>query len=142
MATNTPKTVYFNGMKKTLGPVCSLLLLSGLFLTGCAGSGTGRVFPPSSVRLTWRPGITEKRPQNVFISGTFNEWHMNNPAFKCAWNPLENGFSITLTLPPGRYEYKFVVDGHWIHDRDARESAPDPLGGRLGVFYVKEPAAQ
>ncbi len=142
MATNSLKTVYFNSMRKTLRHVCILLLLPGLLLAGCAGSGTGRVFPPSAVRLTWRPALTEKRPQNVFISGTFNDWHMANPAFKCSWNPLENGFSITLTLSPGRYEYKFVVDGHWVHDRDARESAPDPLGGRLGVFYVKEPAAQ
>lgn len=118
--------------------ICCIALITLIILIGCAGSGTGKVFTPSAVHLTWRPPATGPRPQNVYITGTFNGWHISHPAFKCAWNASEGGYSITLTLPPGRYEYKFVVDGRWIHDPQARETAPDPLGGRLGVFYVQQ----
>lgn len=120
---------------------CLAACLPGVLVTGCSASGTGRVFTPSNVRLVWRPPAGEPRPANVFVSGSFNDWHIANPDFKCSWNALEGGFSITLALPPGRYEYKFVVNGRWIHDPDARESAPDPLGGRLGVFYVNQAPA-
>ena len=27
-------------------------------------------------------------------------------------------FSATLELPEGRHEYKFIVDGEWMHDPD------------------------
>lgn len=138
---NAAKLCIFTDMRLLLTHTCLALCIPGLLLTGCSGSGTGRVFTPAGARLIWRPLASDPRPANVFVSGTFNGWHMSNPAFKCSWNALEGGFSITLTLPPGRYEYKFVVDGRWVHDPDARETAPDPLGGKLGVFYVKPATA-
>jgi RNA polymerase-binding transcription factor DksA len=44
-----------------------------------------------------------------------------------------------LSLPPGRYEYQFVVDGRWIHDRAARELADNPFGGINSVIEVAHP---
>ena len=48
--------------------------------------------------------------QAVFIAGTFNEWQPTALALKRGdagdWN-------TTLDLRPGRYEYKFIVDGAW-----------------------------
>ena len=47
----------------------------------------------------------------VFVAGTFNDWrpdatplHSDRPKRK---------WTVTLRLPPGHYEYKFVVDGQW-----------------------------
>ncbi len=47
----------------------------------------------------------------VFVAGTFNDWkrdatplHIHLPNVK---------WTVTLPLPPGRHEYKFVVDGQW-----------------------------
>jgi hypothetical protein len=73
---------------------------------------------------------------NVFLAGTFNDWRINDPAFRCDWDPQEEGYIIRFALESGRYEYRFIVDGRWMHDTDALESAPDPLGGKLGIFYV------
>ena len=29
---------------------------------------------------------------------------------------LEDGWELKCELPPGQYEYKFIVDGEWMHD--------------------------
>ncbi|MCI0456026.1 MAG: glycogen-binding domain-containing protein [Gemmataceae bacterium] len=48
--------------------------------------------------------------QAVFLAGTFNGWKPDaTPMAKDG----EGEWSVSLKLPPGRYEYKFVVDGHW-----------------------------
>jgi len=47
----------------------------------------------------------------VFVAGTFNDW---KPDAALLHNHLPNSkWIVTLPLPPGRYEYKFVVDGQW-----------------------------
>jgi hypothetical protein len=56
---------------------------------------------------------------SVALVGDFNDW---NPSA----NPLQPGlskgsWSTTLSLPPGRYEYAFLIDGkHWVTDRFSR----------------------
>jgi len=37
-------------------------------------------------------------------------------------------------LPPGRHEYRFVVDGQWISDPKAAEAVPNPYGGSNSVL--------
>jgi 1,4-alpha-glucan branching enzyme len=47
----------------------------------------------------------------VFVAGAFNDW---KPGATPLHNHLPNGkWTVTLPLPPGRHEYKFVVDGQW-----------------------------
>ena len=45
------------------------------------------------------------------------------------------------TLTPGTYEYCLVVDGHWMPDPLARESVPNPFGGRNSVLNVASSVA-
>ena len=48
--------------------------------------------------------------QAVFLAGSFNDWKADaTPMTKDG----EGNWSVTLDLPPGRYQYKFVVDGNW-----------------------------
>lgn len=47
---------------------------------------------------------------SVFVAGTFNDWNPEEVPLKL----LKNGrWSTSLKLAPGRYEFKFVVDGEW-----------------------------
>lgn len=47
----------------------------------------------------------------VFLSGEFNEWSSTaTPMERTADGP----WVVSLELAPGRYEYKFVVDGRWV----------------------------
>jgi hypothetical protein len=41
-----------------------------------------------------------------------------------------------LVLPPGVYEYRLVVDGKWLPDPQASETAPNPFGGLNSVLKV------
>jgi 5'-AMP-activated protein kinase regulatory beta subunit len=41
-----------------------------------------------------------------------------------------------LVLPPGRYEYLFVVDGRWQPDPGSAERVANPFGGENGVLVV------
>jgi hypothetical protein len=41
-------------------------------------------------------------------------------------------------LPPGTYEYCLVVDGEWMPDPQARETVPNPFGGRNSLLKVPD----
>ena len=69
----------------------------------------------------------------VHVAGTFNGWSPNdNPLVQ-----LENvEWCAQLMLKSGRYEYRFVVDGCWIDDPQAAQSAVNPYGGINSVIEV------
>ncbi|HVM61105.1 MAG TPA: isoamylase early set domain-containing protein [Verrucomicrobiae bacterium] len=71
--------------------------------------------------------------KSVGLAGTFNGWD-------AARAPLQKQtggrWSTTLTLEPGRYEYRFVADGRWLTDPNAKETAPTPYGERNSVLVV------
>ena len=64
--------------------------------------------------------------KQVFVVGTFNNWQAAATPLKPAPSGEWRG---ELKLAPGRYEYLFVVDGKWLPDPFARETAPNPFGG-------------
>jgi hypothetical protein len=46
-------------------------------------------------------------------------------------------WSAELLLAPGRYQYRFVVDGTWQDDPKAARFVANPFGGTNGVIEVK-----
>jgi 1,4-alpha-glucan branching enzyme len=69
----------------------------------------------------------------VCIAGTFNQWQ---PESKSLRSTGVGHWWKETALPPGSYEYCFVVDGQWMPDPLARESVPNPFGGRNSVLKV------
>lgn len=70
----------------------------------------------------------------VAVAGTFNDWDSSG-------TPLQkdpNGtWRTRLVLASGRYEYRFVVDGHqWVSDPAATEHAPNPHGDTNSIRVV------
>lgn len=55
-------------------------------------------------------GCHAAEASSVFLAGTFNDW---NPQTDLMQRTPDGDWGIDLDLPPGRYEYKFVVDGQW-----------------------------
>lgn len=57
------------------------------------------------------------------VAGSFNDW---KPA------PLKrngNGkWSLSLKLKPGRYEYRYLIDGTWQNDQRPVECVPNAFG--------------
>jgi 1,4-alpha-glucan branching enzyme len=76
------------------------------------------------------------KAHRVVIVGDFNGWSTTaDPMYdreeKGAW-------SITLPLQPGRYEYKFLVDGEkWIADPGNPKKSKDGFGAYNSVVEVK-----
>lgn len=77
--------------------------------------------------------FTHPTATTVCIAGTFNDWQ---PEAK-PMHPLGDGRWLKETaLPPGTYEYCLVVDGEWMPDPLAKETVPNPFGGRNSMLKV------
>jgi hypothetical protein len=51
--------------------------------------------------------------------------------------PGENGmWSKTVSLTPGEYQYKFIVDDMWVEDKNNPRLTKDPFGGRNSVIEI------
>lgn len=72
----------------------------------------------------------------VFLAGSFNEWH---PAMFPMIESDDGTWVKELRLPSGTYEYRFVVDGHWITDPNNPQSKANPFGGLNSVIEVAPP---
>lgn len=69
----------------------------------------------------------------VCIAGTFNNW--SHEATEMI--PLGGGWWVKdLTLPPGAYEYRLIVDGRWMTDPACPRTAPNPFGGTNCLLVV------
>jgi len=62
----------------------------------------------------------------------------------CGWDPIahplkrhRNGtWKATLILPPGQYEYRFVVDGQWQDDPASTERVPNAFGSENCILRL------
>lgn len=70
---------------------------------------------------------------NVALAGDFTTWELNPKPMK---KSKDGCWKVTMNLAPGRYEYKFIVDGQWVEDPTAPERALDPYGGFNSVQVV------
>lgn len=66
------------------------------------------------------------------LAGTFDGWTNRIPL-----NKSEKDFTLILNLPPGPYQYKFIVDGKWRYAPDLPTSA-DRDGNVNNILEVKE----
>ncbi|MEM9050952.1 MAG: hypothetical protein AAGC47_02765 [Bacteroidota bacterium] len=72
-----------------------------------------------------------KDAKEVFISGSFNNWSTSGlPMQKTA-----SGWEIELKLLPGKYLYKFIVDGNWMKAPGNKLAEGDGWGNENSVFY-------
>ncbi|OQB79334.1 MAG: hypothetical protein BWX88_04869 [Planctomycetes bacterium ADurb.Bin126] len=59
------------------------------------------------------------------------------------WKPVsmsrqeDGGFLVSLRLEPGVYEYKFIVDGHWITDPGHSSWALNAYGSFNSVLSIE-----
>lgn len=71
--------------------------------------------------------------KKVVLSGSFNKWDESLFEMK----KTQQGWHVTLQLKPGVYEYKFIVDGKWIHDEANTHKTPNEFGEYNSVVEVK-----
>jgi hypothetical protein len=72
-----------------------------------------------------------KEARRVMLAGSFNEWNPDDlPMIK-----TDSGWIASVKLTPGKYWYKFIVDGNWTVDTDNRTNENDGQGNTNSVFY-------
>ncbi len=73
-----------------------------------------------------------KETKQVSLAGDFNKWQPQ--AMK---RQKDGAFAVTVTIAPGRYEYKFLVDGDWVHDTDTPSAVMNRFGTYNSVLVVE-----
>lgn len=70
----------------------------------------------------------------VFVAGCFNDW---NPSITPLRQNSGGSWSARVSLPPGVYQYRFIVDGEWHDDPTAPNYAENPFGTKNAVISVQ-----
>lgn len=77
----------------------------------------------------WLPGYPEA--DNVILSGTFNNWSTSEKVM----TQCDSGWTTTIKLNPGKYPYKYIIDGNWTPDPINSLKEDDLNGGFNSVVY-------
>ena len=72
--------------------------------------------------------------KDVYLIGEFNNWDIHSLPMN---RENETDWKAKIELIPGRYEYKYFVDGAWIGDVPGAEKVPNPFGTQNLVIYVE-----
>ena len=73
--------------------------------------------------------------REIYIAGDFNDWKTTPQS---ALTKMPDGQWVTeLDLPPGRYRYKFIVDGQWIEDPNNPHRAANAFGTTDSLLIVE-----
>jgi 1,4-alpha-glucan branching enzyme len=75
---------------------------------------------------------------HVQLAGDFNDWSPDGNEMQ----PEGKVWRKTVKLPPGRYRYRYVIDGQWRSDPRNTTVEPSPFGGNDSVLTLdtSEPA--
>jgi 1,4-alpha-glucan branching enzyme len=73
--------------------------------------------------------------KTVFIAGTFNQWCPDAIPMRAIG---AGRWAKDLSLPPGTYEYRLIVDGEWISDPSAARTRANPFGSANSILLVPD----
>jgi len=75
---------------------------------------------------------------DVRIAGDFNGWVPDKGVRSLIESDGETRvWTKILRLPPGTYQYRYVVDGEWRDDPENPEREPSAAGSRNSVLVVR-----
>ena len=90
--------------------------------------------PKAKVTSKVRFEVEAPGAKEVLLAGDFTDWERK--AKKMTRSREEaHLFSAGVDLPPGTYQYKFIVDGEWRQDPRA-ESCANDKGSRNSICRV------
>jgi hypothetical protein len=91
--------------------------------------------PTAAAPKTVKAVFTLKAPaaKQVQVCGEFNGWQ---PGAAPLTRQADGTWETSIALRPGRYQYKFVVDGNWIHDLNAKINVPNEHHSLNSVIEV------
>jgi len=73
----------------------------------------------------------QKEAGRVMLAGSFNNWNPDALPMK----KVDSGWIASVRLVPGKYWYKFIIDGNWVIDGDNQLRENDGEGNTNSVYY-------
>jgi 5'-AMP-activated protein kinase regulatory beta subunit len=73
--------------------------------------------------------------REVILVGDFNNWNLQKHAMK---HNGDGTWNKTVMLAPGRYEYKFFVDGNWKIDPQNGQTSSNSFGTQNSVLNLEK----
>jgi len=71
--------------------------------------------------------------RDVCLAGSFNNWNINSHHMKLNGDGL---WTKTVIIPPGKYEYKYLVGGEWWHDPKNQDVCYNNHGSLNSIIIV------
>jgi len=71
--------------------------------------------------------------QQVMLVADFNDWSDTARPLK---KDAKGVWKTTVTLAPGRYAYRFLIDGEWVNDPNCDEEVPNDYGSHNCIKVV------
>ena len=80
----------------------------------------------------------DERASDVRIAGDFNGWIPDKGVRSLIESDGETRvWTKILQLPPGTYQYRYVVDGEWREDPENPQVVTNTVGGRSSILVVR-----
>ncbi len=86
-------------------------------------------------RRRWTFSLDAAEAEEVILMGDFNNWSPEKHPMRRDENGMWNK---AVMLPPGDYEYKFLVDGQWKEDPRNDHLCPNCFGTNNSVIKLPE----
>jgi len=71
--------------------------------------------------------------QNVIVTGSFNGWSTSD--YRMVYK--DGSWTFPIYLHPGRYSYKYIIDGEWVHDTENPLWETNEFGGKNSVLWIE-----
>ncbi|MDQ3810147.1 MAG: isoamylase early set domain-containing protein [Chloroflexota bacterium] len=132
-----PRTVSISplaGLAVAVGFAACVALGSRLLSPGVIWWGAPAASSQAGVRAV-QFVLVAPSAAHVSVVGDFNDWDPRATPL----HPVAGGgvWSVTVPLPPGRYEYAFVVDSTtWLADPSAPPTTADNFGSPSSVITI------
>ena len=93
-----------------------------------AAASTAPISTPQDVTFT----VEAPGAEHVLLAGDFNGWNTDGGEME----PSGGVWTKVMKLPPGRYRYRYVIDGRWQNDPSNATVEPNPYGGHDSVLVM------
>ena len=97
-----------------------------------------RPLPPAVTHAGVMFRLEAPNAARVQLAGDFNGWVLDGNDM----SPIGRVWKKVVKLPPGRYQYRYVVDGVWQSDPLNPAGGPCPHGGHNSILVVDEKFAE
>jgi hypothetical protein len=100
--------------------------------------GQRRAGPLSPIVSSGEVTFTFEAPdaEHVLLTGDFNDWTLDGSEME----PIDGVWTKVIKLAPGRYRYRYVVDGQWQKDPSNAAIETNPYGGLDSILVMEDDA--